>query len=220
MTQSTAPQHPDWTWDTLNEATLPLLAEAYYSEWGHETPGDEVLARQVARYYTAHLANQANFSRLWLAEGKIAGVILGRLLDRPVAMSTLPADFQEEKLAAALEVHPNPAGRKSITFLKMLSTLNAEIYQRAIAAGREFDAELLFLFVAKPWRQVGLAKEMIAWAQETMRAAGAKNYYLFTDSHCNWHYYTRAPWQQEGECPWLDLYDFAGGRELMFSRTL
>lgn len=206
-----------WSVASLAEDTIPLLEEAYYSEWRHETLGDDALARKIARYFCAHLANQTNLSDIYIYNHRFAGVVLARINSQPITLKLLP-EYDEAALEA--EIKATELGRKSIFLCQTIFKLNETLRQNAAQNGRVFDAELLFLFVAKRHRRGGLGRQMVKYMQGCMERAGVKNFCLFTDTNCNWQYYMKEPWVKEGELPWPEVEGMAGGREMMFSRTL
>lgn len=65
-------------------------------------------------------------------------------------------------------------------------------YQRMRAlVSNPADPELLLLLVGESAQGKGVGRQMMADAEDDLRAQGFSSYYLLTDSSCNWFFYER-----------------------------
>ena len=56
-------------------------------------------------------------------------------------------------------------------------------------ANRDYSGELVFFAVNSDYRGMGLGKKLFTKAKEYMKEDGMKNFYLFTDTTCNFNFY-------------------------------
>lgn len=61
------------------------------------------------------------------------------------------------------------------------------------------QAELRLLMLDKSARGMSVGSQLLDHAQESMRASGAKSYYLYTDSDCDYSFYDHLGFTREAE---------------------
>lgn len=57
------------------------------------------------------------------------------------------------------------------------------------ACKKDYDGELSFFAIDQKSRGLGLGRTLFEKAVKEMRTDGLRNFYLFTDTSCNWQFY-------------------------------
>lgn len=208
----------NWTVKDIDDTMLHDVAYAFYRQWGFETAGTENVARTVARWYCAHMMRHVTFGTLFFDGDTLVALSIGGVHGAPRAVPVLPERYNE---TALYERITQDGGAKTLAFYDAMEQLNGQLYAQAKEKGYGLDAELFFLWVNPEYRGRGLSTMALKAACEKMRAQGAKTFYLFTDTHCDYEFYERQPWTLLGRMPWPRLpSDAEGGTELMYGAKI
>jgi GNAT superfamily N-acetyltransferase len=204
----------------LRASDYARIVDAFYAQWGWETLGAPELGHKVADWYCAKMMQSVTFGRLLISpKGVTAGLAVGGVFgDRPVMGRD--ARLPERRAALEREIAAEKGGPDTIALYGHITRVNEHLRRRAREDGRVFAAELYFLWVSPDFRGCGLSRRLLNAAKGAMKARGAKNFCLFTDTDCDWKFYMREPWIACGRCPWPDVPGMKGGAGLMFGAAL
>ena len=198
----------------LTVRDFPAVMAAYFDQWGRDDDGLPV----VSGYWTAKLFEKAAFGRLIWKNGELWGLAIGH------ARGMKPLDLGSDWKTArewAKEVEAE-LGADGLALNDEIDVANKALMDAARASGRDFRAELDFLWVSRKARGLGLSRVLLEEVHAVMRSLGAREYSLFTDNYCDVSFYLRAPWEKVGERPWAAAKDWRlpDSRSFMFARKI
>lgn len=190
----------------LRRADYPALVELIRQTWyadqtdgdtgGHE-PADRARRHSVAWRLAAIDAHDclARATHAAVAEqnGRIIGVILGSVPAKVTRMQILRHRWQQASLA--LPMLANRAGRNGLR--EQLAILHAD---RALiqTTGNDYQAEIVLFLVSPEAKGQGVGGRLFAHMLDRFHALGIRQYFLFTDTTCDYGFYEHKGLQRAG----------------------
>lgn len=125
--------------------------------------------------------------------GRIIGVILGSVPAKVTRMQILRHRWQQASLA--LPMLANRAGRNGLR--EQLAILHAD---RALiqTTGNDYQAEIVLFLVSPEAKGQGVGGRLFAHMLDRFHALGIRQYFLFTDTTCDYGFYEHKGLQRAG----------------------
>lgn len=190
----------------LRRADYPALVELIRRTWyadqtdgdtgGHE-PADRARRHSVAWRLAAIDAHdclaRATHAAVVERNGRIIGVILGSVPAKVTRMQILRHRWQQASLA--LPMLANRAGRNGLR--EQLAILHAD---RALiqTTGNDYQAEIVLFLVSPEAKGQGVGGRLFAHMLDRFHALGIRQYFLFTDTTCDYGFYEHKGLQRAG----------------------
>ena len=190
----------------LRRADYPALVELIRQTWyadqtdgdtgGHE-PADRARRHSVAWRLAAIDAHdclaRATHAAVVERNGRIIGVILGSVPAKVTRMQILRHRWQQSSLA--LPMLANRAGRNGLR--EQLAILHAD---RALiqTTGNDYQAEIVLFLVSPEAKGQGVGGRLFAHMLDRFHALGIRQYFLFTDTTCDYGFYEHKGLQRAG----------------------
>lgn len=185
---------PPVTLRTLRRDDYPPLVELLRATWYADGAGPGVARRLAAIDFESCLA-RSNVARVACVAGRPVGVILGRVESdaRAHAARRMPArGLANRHRRRALALMPgllcSPEGWKGLAQMAGIAVVDAVLLHRV---GRRYRAEVTLFLVDPAMRGRGVGRRLYADLMVRMRAAGVREYVLYTDTDCNVGFYER-----------------------------
>ena len=166
----------------IERKNIDALAEIICNTWGFNDSFSASLAYKIGRLYLAESLYKSNFTKVAFADGKAVGLILAR------AENLKNFDVQKSLylLKCMLSVIFNFEALRALKVFADIERQNTELYKEA--AG-DFDGEITLFAVDEALRGFGIGKRLYTAALDFLKDQGAKNYFVFTDTTCNYGFY-------------------------------
>lgn len=178
----------------MTRSDYPQLVELVRRTWyadtdadGQETP-DNAQDHGVALYLAAIDAQdclaRATHAAVAERDGQIIGVILGS--DSARVTRTQRTRHRLCQIRLALPLLASPAGRSGL--MEQLAILQAD---RTLvrAVGKTYPVEIALFLVAPESKGLGVGGRLFAHMLGTFREHGIHEYFLFTDTSCDYGFY-------------------------------
>lgn len=178
----------------MTRSDYPQLVELIRRTWyadadadGQETPDDAQdhgAASRLAAIDAQDCLARATHAAVAERDGRIIGAILGSDPARVTRMQRTRHRLRQIRLA--LPLLASPAGRGGL--MEQLAILQAD---RALvrAAGKTYPAEIALFLVAPESKGLGVGGRLFAHMLGTFREHGIHEYFLFTDTSCDYGFY-------------------------------
>ncbi|WP_418969730.1 GNAT family N-acetyltransferase [Alloscardovia omnicolens] len=176
----------------INQLT-DIMFHTWYEDEASAASDDEVyLLRMMARYDVAHYSETSTHVMVAVDDDasseqrSIVGAAMWRNdtdWEQGVnQQSIVQADLEEivalrssnQEFAARMQIFEDDAVRT---------------HDLAQSAAQSSGAELRLFMIAPHARGLGVGKQLLASAENSMRLSGARRYYLYTDSECDYSFY-------------------------------
>lgn len=150
--------------------------------WGFDSSFSPHLAYLMGRLYLADSLCKSNFSKVAVVNGNIAGFIA-------VRAENLKKGTFGQKLFMLKCLFPtlfNIEAWQAFKIFSDIDKLNNKMYQ---SAEYDFDGEVTLFVMDESLRGLGIGKKLYKEAMEFFKKQNVKNYFVFTDTTCNYGFY-------------------------------
>ena len=168
------------------------LEDIIRATWHYDEFSGPKTARRMARVFLSScLANQS-YTRVALMEGQPVGVIMGR----KAAGCRCPLGFRLSQLAAITSLLATREGRGVSRTFRDVDSIDKELLKES---GKDYQGEVSFFAIDSRYRGMGLGKILFNALISYIESESVKDFYLFTDTSCNFGFYERQGMKRRGE---------------------
>lgn len=161
------------------------LIKFLYKQWQLPGSAPELAPEKLlARSYAYGLLGQQSRTYVAEADGKIAGIIMGRAWKTTAAALKFTA--RRALLQALMGVTEKGRGCRVL-----LESLELADRQLTHSCEGSFDGELVFFMVDRHLRGIGIGTSLLQLFHQYMRRQGARRIYVLTDTGCDYDFYDR-----------------------------
>lgn len=150
--------------------------------WKYDEFSSPEIASRLAGVFLSSCLTNYTFSRVAVAGGKPAGIILGK----NKALHKCPLRNRLRQIQAVLSLYMSKEGRTVSKIFGNVSGIDKELLKEA---GRSYPAELALFVVDSSCRGTGTGKKLFQSFLEYMKEQNLEEFYLFTDTSCNYGFY-------------------------------
>lgn len=160
----------------------PALTQIIRESWHYDRFASAKTAQRMARLFLdSCLANQT-FTCVAERNRQPIGVIMVKNRHAHCCPLKYRLRFAASLAALLLTVE----GRNILEMFRGIQAVDKTLLAES---GQEYDGELAFFAIDKKSRGLGLGRQLFDRALREMRLDGLHNFYLFTDTSCNWQFY-------------------------------
>lgn len=166
----------------INSSDYNSIEKIISDTWGYERFCTPKIAKRMAKLYLAScLANQT-FTCVAVNNGKPVGIIMGKNEKKHHA----PIRYLVMQFLGVTAMISTKEGRRISKLFQGFQELDKELLAKS---GKNFDGELAFFAVRSDQRGTGIGKKLFIRLLAYMKSQNIKNFYLYTDSTCNYGFY-------------------------------
>ena len=185
--------HPSYR--EINATDLEQIERLVAKTWdSRELKENPKLGIRLARAYLYACLARHSYSRIAVVNGRIAGLLLGRHNGSPARFGRL-----RWRLRSLWNRWLLLSSRRGID--NQLSDLEISQMDHQLLRNchMHFDGELILFLVSDECRGLGIGHSLLQDFDCYMRAAGAEEYFVFTDTSCNVEFYEHHGFVRLGE---------------------
>ncbi|MEG2405733.1 MAG: GNAT family N-acetyltransferase [Clostridiales bacterium] len=176
----------------IEKADYKYLEEIIKDTWGYERFCTPKTAKKLSRVFLASCLTNQTFTLVALNNQVPVGVILGK--NEKKHRSKLK--YQLRLITSVVGMILSKEGRQTAGVYKNIEKIDKELLA---GSGTEFDGELAFFAVRSDQRGNGVGKVLFEKFKAYMQGEKTKNFYLFTDTTCNYGFYEAMGLKRLGE---------------------
>lgn len=169
-----------------------VLRDVIRKTWKYdEFAGPKTAEKLADVFLRSCLANQT-FSRVAVDHGKPVGIILVK----NIAEYKCPLKYKLSQYRAIASLLFSREGRK---VSKIFESVNGIDKQLIRSIGKDYPAEIALFAVDASCRGKGIGKILFTSALDYLKKVNAEEFYLFTDTSCNYGFYEHQGMKRRGE---------------------
>ncbi|OZG69211.1 GNAT family N-acetyltransferase [Bifidobacterium eulemuris] len=166
-----------------------LTGDMWYAEY------EPKVGAALSHIDVEHCLARATFARVAELNGEIVGFILASIPAHTTQVSKLRHTVR--MVGSALTLLADAAGRRGLDEFARI----AHVDDRLLRDAGPFDAEVVLFVLAPAARGHGLGKRMFDAVMEYFAANGIDEYFLFTDTTCDYTFYEHRGLERRGALP-------------------
>lgn len=150
--------------------------------WHYDEFSSQKTAIKLARVFLSSCLTNYTFSRVAVLEGKVVGIILVKDIENH------KCSFSNRllQIKSIVSLYSSKEGRE---VSKIFGNVNGIDKELLAENSKTYPAELALFAVSSPCRGKGIGKILFQSALEHMKQTSLKEFYLFTDTSCNYRFY-------------------------------
>lgn len=150
--------------------------------WKYDEFSSPKTASKLARVFLSSCLTNYTFSRVALDNGVPVGIILAK----NIARHKCPLKLKIQQLKAVISLFLSKEGRKVSKIFGNVNGIDKQLLQDC---GKTYSAELALFAVNSSCRGKGIGKVLFQSVLEYMKEQKINEFYLFTDTSCNYGFY-------------------------------
>ena len=150
--------------------------------WHYDDFSSPKTAIKLARVFLSSCLTNYTFSRVAVVDGNVAGIILVN----NIAKHKCPISNRLLQVKSIISLYISKEGR---SVSKIFGNVNGIDKQLLNENNKDYPAELALFAVSSSCRGKGIGKILFHSALDYIRQEKLKEFYLFTDSICNYGFY-------------------------------
>lgn len=175
-------EQPNLQFREIQPSDYAALEKIISDTWNYEGLCSPNVAKALSRVYLATcLANQT-YACVALNKNEPVGIIMGK----DQRQHRTPLRYALGQFTSILAMMVKKEGRRVLKLFSGYEEINKALLAQC---PRQFDGEVAFFAVRSDQRGAGVGKALFQRLQAHMKAQGICNFYLFTDSTCNYGFY-------------------------------
>lgn len=161
---------------------FPALETIVRETWHYDDFASPKTAAKLAKVFLSSCFTNYTFARVAVLDGTIAGVILAKNIQK----HTCSFSDRLLQITSILSLYVSKEGR---TVSKIFSNVSGIDQELLMENHKTYPAELALFAVSSSCRGKGIGKMLFQSALDYMRQENLKEFYLFTDTSCNYGFY-------------------------------
>lgn len=150
--------------------------------WHYDEFSSSETAARLARVFLNSCLTNHTFSRVAVWNGKPVGIILCKI----TAGYKCPLKYRAAQIKSILSLYLSKEGRNVSKIFEKVNEIDKQLLSES---NKPYPAELALFAVSSSCRGKGIGKILFQSALEHMDKTGLKEFYLFTDTTCNYGFY-------------------------------
>ena len=164
--------------DRDSRALENIIREA----WKYDELTGPATASKLAKVFLYSCLCSQTFAQVALADGMPVGVIMGKNLNK----HKCPFKYRVKQITSILSLLLSGEGRQVIKMFGCISGIDKKLLKDS---GKNYQGEITFFAVDSEFRGRGVGKVLFQNIKTYMKHEEIQNYYLFTDTSCNYGFY-------------------------------
>lgn len=176
----------------FRESDCPALEDMVREAWNYDRfCSSKTAAKMAGVYLNSCLINQT-FIRVAEVDGVPAGVIMGKDIEN----HRCPLSLRLRWIGSVIRLFLSEEGRKLSKVFDGIENIDRELLS---GCKKKYKGELAFFVIGEKYRGRGLGRKLFRSAADYMQSRNIPEFYLFTDTSCNYLFYEHMGMKRRGE---------------------
>lgn len=171
---------------------IPYLEEIVRKTWKYDRFASEKTAKRLAKVFLASCLTNQTFIRVAALGERSVGVIMAK----DSKSHRCPLGYRLRQIWQIFRLMITKEGRQVSSIFRSVNDIDQILLQERKKA---YQGELAFFAIGAECRGKGIGAKLFAEVRDYMRQQGVENYYLYTDTSCNFGFYEHMGMQRCGE---------------------
>lgn len=176
----------------INKHDYDDIANIISDTWGYEKFCTNKTAHKMGRLYLASCLCEQTFNTVAVRENRVVGIIMGNNIQTSHTQSINKWFLLKCSVAMML----SSQGRKVIKMFRGFDSINENLLKES---EKSFDGTLSFFAVKSSERGTGVGGKLYGELMTYFKTEKINNFYLFTDTSCNFDFYEHKGMKRIGE---------------------
>lgn len=164
------------------ETDRQALEDIIRETWNYDRFCSPKVAAKMAKVYLNSCLTNQTFTRVAVVDHVPVGIIMGKNIQK----HKCPLKLRMEWLKSIMSLFASKEGRQISKMFGGVEKIDRELLS---ACGKAYKGELAFFAISGKCRGKGLGRKLFELAADYMKSQSISEFYLFTDTTCNYLFY-------------------------------
>lgn len=166
----------------MTEKDFPKIESIIKSSWRYEDFCSPKVANKLAKSFLAGCLTDYTDSQVAIVDNKLVGVIFLK----NSAIHRTPFKYRLKQLKTMISMMLNKEARNVASVFSYVEVIDKKLLKEA---GHDYAGELSLFAVDETCQGQGVGKKLFQYAMTTFQEQQVDNFYLYTDTTCNYGFY-------------------------------
>lgn len=168
------------------------MEEIIIKTWNYNKFCDDRVARLLSEVFLFSCLGNQTYTQIAELNGEILGVIMAKDVK-----NHKPSFKYRFKLIRSLSsIKLSKKGREALDIFQKVREIDDRLLE---SSGKLYSGELAFFAMDSEYRGMGIGKSLFEKAKKYMESSRIDNFFLFTDTSCNFGFYDHLGMQKNNE---------------------
>lgn len=168
------------------------IEEIIIKTWNYNKFCDDRVARLLSEVFLFSCLSNQTYTQIAELNGEILGVIMAKDVK-----NHKPSFKYRFKLIRSLSsIKLSKKGREALDIFQKVREIDDRLLENS---GKLYSGELAFFAMDSEYRGMGIGKSLFEKAKKYMESSRIDNFFLFTDTSCNFGFYDHLGMQKNNE---------------------
>lgn len=176
----------------FQKSDRPALENVVREAWKYDKFCSPKTAAKMAKVYLNSCLTNQTFTRVAEVDGIPVGIIMGK----DIRNHKCPFSLRFSWLRSVIGLLITKEGREISKIFDCVQGIDKELISRC---KKDYQGELAFFAISEKCRGKGLGRKLFQTVVDYMRTQNIPEFYLFTDTSCNYPFYEHLGMKRCGE---------------------
>ena len=159
-----------------------IIEEIIIEAWHYNDLCSSKTARKMAKVFLSSCLTNQTYTQVALLNNQPIGIIMAK----DSKTHKCPFKYRIKQIVDIISLYLSKEGRQTSKIFSSVSSIDQELLNECT---KKYEGEVAFFAISSKARGKGIGKRMFSNMLEYMKSQNIKDFYLYTDTSCNYGFY-------------------------------
>lgn len=159
-----------------------IIEEIIIEAWHYNDLCSSKIARKMAKVFLSSCLTNQTYTQVALLNNQPIGIIMAK----NSKIHRCPFKYRIKQIRDIISLYLSTEGRQTSKIFSSVNSIDEEFLNECT---KKYEGEVAFFAISSKARGKGIGKRMFSNMLEYMKSQNIKDFYLYTDTSCNYGFY-------------------------------
>ena len=159
-----------------------IIEEIIIEAWHYNDLCSSKIARKMAKVFLSSCLTNQTYTQVALLNNQPIGIIMAK----NSKIHRCPFKYRIKQIRDIISLYLSTEGRQTSKIFSSVNSIDEELLNECT---KKYEGEVAFFAISSKARGKGIGKIMFSNMLEYMKSQNIKDFYLYTDTSCNYGFY-------------------------------
>jgi len=159
-----------------------IIEEIIIEAWHYNNLCSSKTARKMAKVFLSSCLTNQTYTQVALLNNQPIGIIMAK----NSKIHRCPFKYRIKQIRDIISLYLSTEGRQTSKIFSSVNSIDEELLNECT---KKYEGEVAFFAISSKARGKGIGKRMFSNMLEYMKSQNIKDFYLYTDTSCNYGFY-------------------------------
>lgn len=178
------------------------IEEIIRKTWKYDKFCDDKVATLLSEIFLFSCLDNQTYTQIAELDGEVLGVIMAK----DIKNHKSPLKYKFKLMRSLISIKLSKKGREALSIFEKVREIDDRLLKNS---GKPYSGELAFFAMDSEYRGLGIGKSLFERAKKYMESNSIDDFFLFTDTSCNFGFYDHLGMQKNNEeKTFFDFYNY------------